>query len=84
MKIKKENLSLGFNPEVGIFDNFSLPDWNYDGSSTGQAEGYDSEVVLKPQRVYKNPFLTDRNAYLVLCETYFNFFIFNTLYRRYF
>jgi len=70
MKLKKENLSLGFNPEVGDFDNFSLPDWNFDGSSTGQAEGYDSEVILKPQRVYKNPFLKDRNAYLVLCETY--------------
>ena len=69
-KIKKENFSLGFNPEKGTFENFSLPDWNFDGSSTGQAEGYDSEVVLKPQRVYKNPFLTDRNAYFVLCETY--------------
>ena len=64
-KIKKpENFTLGFNPEKGTFENFSLPDWNFDGSSTGQAEGYDSEVVLKPQRVYKNPFLTDRNAYL--------------------
>lgn len=45
-----------------------FPNWNYDGSSTGQASGNDTEVVLKP--VYKtlNPFI--ENGYLVLCETY--------------
>ena len=25
-----------------------LPEWNYDGSSTNQASGVDSEVILKP------------------------------------
>ena len=25
-----------------------IPDWNYDGSSTGQATTEDSEVILKP------------------------------------
>ena len=26
-----------------------LPEWNYDGSSTGQASGINSEIILKPQ-----------------------------------
>ena len=33
-----------------------LPLWNYDGSSTEQAPGIDSEVLLKPQAIFKDPF----------------------------
>ena len=33
----------------------SLPLWNYDGSSTRQACGEDSEVILKPCAVFKDP-----------------------------
>ena len=29
-----------------------IPMWNYDGSSTGQATGEDSEVLIKPCRLY--------------------------------
>ena len=46
-----------------------IPIWNYDGSSTGQASGSDSEVILKPVRLYKDPFNTT-NDNIVLCETY--------------
>eukprot|EP00051_Salpingoeca_urceolata_P026329 m.476909 g.476909 ORF g.476909 m.476909 type:complete len:395 (+) comp20694_c0_seq1:65-1249(+) len=46
-----------------------LPIWNYDGSSTGQAPGEDSEVLLKPVRIFRDPFRADPNI-LVLCETY--------------
>ena len=46
-----------------------LPEWNYDGSSTGQASGNDSEVVIKPCNVYKCPFRKDNNI-LVMCDTY--------------
>ena len=45
-----------------------LPDWNYDGSSTAQAEGNDSEVIIKPRTVFKCPFR--KNGYLVMCDTY--------------
>lgn len=45
-----------------------LPEWNYDGSSTGQAEGNSSEVILQPKRVYKDPW--NSNGRLVLCDTY--------------
>lgn len=41
--------------------------WNYDGSSTGQAPGKDSEVYLNPVAVYPDPFRPAGNV-LVLCE----------------
>jgi len=44
-----------------------LPVWNYDGSSTGQAPGKDSEVYLKPVAIYRDPFRLGDNI-LVLCE----------------
>merc|ERR1719387_3241625 len=46
-----------------------LPDWNYDGSSTGQAPGDDSEVIIKPRAVFKDPFRGGDNI-LVLTDTY--------------
>lgn len=45
------------------------PDWNYDGSSTGQAIGSDSEVIMKPRAVFKCPFRRGENR-MVLCDTY--------------
>ncbi|KZV20761.1 glutamine synthetase, chloroplastic [Dorcoceras hygrometricum] len=46
-----------------------LPKWNYDGSSTGQAPGEDSEVILYPQAIFKDPFRGGNNI-LVICDTY--------------
>jgi glutamine synthetase len=45
-------------------------EWNYDGSSTGQAEGRDSDVLLKPVSIFKNPFIVWCESYLIMCETY--------------
>jgi len=42
--------------------------WNYDGSSTGQAPGSDSEVLLKPVAIFDDPFRGGPNI-LVMCET---------------
>lgn len=50
------------------FDMEKVPIWNYDGSSTKQAEGSDSEVILKPVRCFLDPF-RKKNNYLVLCES---------------
>jgi len=33
-----------------------LPIWNYDGSSTDQAPGDNSEVTLIPRRIFRHPF----------------------------
>jgi glutamine synthetase len=45
-----------------------LRDWNYDGSSTGQASGTSSEVIIKPKRTYDDPW--NPKGKLVLCDTY--------------
>lgn len=45
-----------------------LPNWNYDGSSTGQAEGKRSEVTIKPRALFQHPFRD--NGCIVMCDTY--------------
>jgi glutamine synthetase len=53
----------------GVLDVSDLPKWNFDGSSTGQASGEDSEVIIVPRKLYKCPFRDGKN-YLVMCDTY--------------
>jgi glutamine synthetase len=45
-----------------------LPVWNFDGSSTKQAPGDDSEVLIRPVKIVKDPFRGAPHI-LVLCET---------------
>jgi glutamine synthetase len=45
-----------------------LPVWNYDGSSTNQAPGSDSEVLLKPVSMFTDPFRGAPHI-IVMCET---------------
>merc|ERR1712039_691400 len=33
-----------------------LPVWNYDGSSTEQADGHNSEINIKPRALFDDPF----------------------------
>jgi glutamine synthetase len=49
------------NPET-------LPIWNFDGSSTGQAETSKSELLLKPVNIFKDPFKKD--GFIVVAEVY--------------
>ena len=46
-----------------------LSRWLFDGSSTGQAVGKNSDVFLHPVAMYADPFLRGDNV-LVLCECY--------------
>ena len=81
MTIKLEYIWIGGNQEIRSKVRFlnnknfnsndisTVPDWNYDGSSTNQASTGNSEVILKPVRLYSDP-LTKTEAYFVLCETF--------------
>ncbi|XP_047229893.1 glutamine synthetase [Girardinichthys multiradiatus] len=44
-----------------------LPEWNFDGSSTHQSEGSNSDMYLIPAVMFRDPFRKDPNK-LVLCE----------------
>ena len=46
----------------------NIPEWSFDGSSTGQAMGHDSDILLIPVVLYKNPFVDYMDSRLVLCE----------------
>ena len=43
-------------------------EWNFDGSSTEQASGDDSDTLLKPVAVYPDPDRFGGNGWLVMCE----------------
>jgi len=77
-KYKLEYIWLdGYSPmqslrsKTKIVDDFSgkledLPLWSFDGSSTEQATGGNSDCILKPVAVY--PDSQRKNGYLVMCE----------------
>jgi glutamine synthetase len=46
-----------------------VPEWNYDGSSCYQASTQNSEVILKPVRIYRDPFRGGDNI-IVMCDSW--------------
>lgn len=57
------------NVNISTISIKDIPDWNYDGSSTGQATGRESEVIIKPKTLFNSPFGQPYD-YIVLCDTY--------------
>eukprot|EP00486_Rosalina_sp_Unknown_P008993 CAMPEP_0201591926 /NCGR_PEP_ID=MMETSP0190_2-20130828/189964_1 /ASSEMBLY_ACC=CAM_ASM_000263 /TAXON_ID=37353 /ORGANISM="Rosalina sp." /LENGTH=464 /DNA_ID=CAMNT_0048050465 /DNA_START=11 /DNA_END=1403 /DNA_ORIENTATION=+ len=51
-----------------VTDIKQIPAWNYDGSSTDQADGSYSEIWLQPVKYVRDPFRGGDNI-LCLCET---------------
>lgn len=62
--IRNKSKTLDFSPKSPE----ELPIWNYDGSSTGQAPGSNSEVLLRPIAIFSDPFRREPNI-IVFCET---------------
>ena len=57
--------------KIKIFHSeiLDFPEWNFDGSSTGQSETKNSDLILKPIYSCKNPFFEKlEKSYIVLCE----------------
>jgi glutamine synthetase len=62
----KTRIMAGFDPSQD-----GIPIWNYDGSSTKQAIGTDSEVFIRPVSVCFDPFRGSAgNSYIALCDTW--------------
>lgn len=64
LRSKARVVNVGDNPDIADF-----PEWSYDGSSTNQAEGGDSDCILKPV-YYTNDPIRGGDNYLVMCEVY--------------
>ena len=76
MRFLAEYIWIGGNNELrskcrvlDLPNNFHLPNWNYDGSSTGQASGSDSEIMIIPRKTFPCSFRKGINV-LALCDTY--------------
>ena len=41
---------------IEVDEKLILEEWTFDGSSTGQASGTLSDIILKPVSIFKNPF----------------------------
>lgn len=47
-----------------------VPRWVYDGSSTYQALGENSDTYLQPRAIYRDPFKAGKHDVIVMCDTY--------------
>ncbi|MCB9547658.1 MAG: glutamine synthetase beta-grasp domain-containing protein [Myxococcales bacterium] len=54
--------------DVTTIDMSLFPEWGADGSSTSQAEGRDSDIILKPVAACRDPFRP--GGYLVMTEVF--------------
>lgn len=57
-------------PRSGPITLASFEEWGYDGSSTYQATGHDSDLTLRPVSFWPDPIRGNENHYLVLCEVF--------------
>lgn len=64
LRSKTRVVKLGLDPSIEDF-----PEWSFDGSSTRQAEGHDSDCILKPVSFIPDPF-RGAGSYLVMAEVY--------------
>lgn len=56
-------------PQNGSVSLDAFPEWGFDGSSTYQASGNNSDLVLKPVRFVTDPLLGEGN-FLIMCEVF--------------
>ncbi len=64
IRSKARVVKLGAKPKLEDF-----PEWSFDGSSTNQADGGDSDCILKPVTFVEDPIRGEGN-YIVMTEVY--------------
>ena len=64
IRSKSKVVTLPKNPSIADF-----PEWSFDGSSTSQAVGEDSDCSLRAVNFVKDP-IRGENNYLVMCEVF--------------
>lgn len=62
--LRSKGRILAYNENLTLTD---LPEWSFDGSSTQQASGDNSDCLLNPINIIKDP-IRGKGNYLVLCE----------------
>ena len=76
--LRSKNRVVCLDSSFGFIDIDAIGEWSFDGSSTGQATGTDSDVIIRPVAVYHNPFYKsppdfERGTFvshLVMCDCY--------------
>lgn len=63
IRSKSRVIPMSDNPDINQF-----PEWNFDGSSTNQATGDNSDCILKPVTFVESPI--GEVDFLVMCEVY--------------
>jgi glutamine synthetase len=62
--LRSKARTLNFPTHIPVY-----PRWTYDGSSTGQASGHDSEITMIPRAVFDCPFRGGLHKFII-CDTY--------------
>src|SRR5215510_2581529 len=66
-RLRSKSRIVALSGQEAVIETF--PEWSFDGSSTYQASGNDSDLLLRPVRFIKDPLRGEGN-YLVLCEVF--------------
>ncbi len=66
IRSKTRFIPFNFKKEL---DLSTFPDWSYDGSSTNQASGANSDLILKPVNFCLDSY-RGGTCFLVMCEVY--------------
>tara|TARA_B100001094_G_scaffold333124_1_gene408781 strand:- start:14853 stop:15938 length:1086 start_codon:yes stop_codon:yes gene_type:complete len=58
--------------ESGVLSIDDIPEWGFDGSSTEQADGDNSDCILRPVSLFNNTVdaIAGTNSYIVMCEVF--------------
>ena len=70
--IRSKTRYIDLRSKEGKISADDIPEWGFDGSSTEQADGKNSDCILKPVSIYNNTIdkVAEGNSYIVMCEVF--------------